>query len=169
MGKRVERVSTLMLPRTSHREDASAGTRSRAGFSLMEVLVVLVIFGLATAVIMPSTSRMLDQTTAHAVFFEFQRQVSDFRREANRTGVSLRVIEPTPHDAEVSLPEDVRVVTLKSSWTYRLVPEIMIEEGGRCSAASVNLLKNEQVVMSLRSDDGSCRFLSQQVKNQVRD
>ena len=65
----------------------AAGGRGRGGYSLMEILVVLAIFALSTAVIMPSTSRMLDQTTAHAVFFEFQRQVSDLRREANRTGV----------------------------------------------------------------------------------
>lgn len=68
--------------------------RSRAGYTLIEVLVVLAIFALSTAIIMPSTARMLDQTTAHAVFFEFQRQMSDLRREANRTGEPVRVVDP---------------------------------------------------------------------------
>ena len=67
---------------------------ARAGFSLIEVLVVLAIFAMSAAVIMPSTSRMLDQATSHAVFFEFQKQISDYRREANRTGVALQVADP---------------------------------------------------------------------------
>ncbi len=55
---------------TSHPINADS---SRAGFSLIEILVVLAIFALSAAVIMPSTSRMLDQATSHAVFFEFQK------------------------------------------------------------------------------------------------
>lgn len=76
---------------TSHPINADS---SRAGFSLIEILVVLAIFALSAAVIMPSTSRMLDQATSHAVFFEFQKQVSDYRREANRTGVAIRLADP---------------------------------------------------------------------------
>ena len=68
---------------------------ARGGYTLIEVLVVLAIFALSTAIIMPSTARMLDQTTSHAVFFEFQRQISDLRREANRTGEPLRVVDPS--------------------------------------------------------------------------
>ena len=56
--------------------------------------MVLAIFAIATAIIMPSTSRMLDQAMSHAVFFEFQRQISDLRREASRTGVAIRVADP---------------------------------------------------------------------------
>ena len=62
--------------------------------TLIEILVVLAIMAMATAVIMPSTSRMLDQATSHAVFFEFQRQVSELRRQANRTGEDLRLVDP---------------------------------------------------------------------------
>ena len=60
----------------------------------MEILVVLAVIGLGTALIMPSSARMLDQATSHAVFFEFQRDVSDLRREANRTGIALSIVDP---------------------------------------------------------------------------
>jgi prepilin-type N-terminal cleavage/methylation domain-containing protein len=128
----------------------------RPGFSLIEILVVLAIFALAAAVIMPSTSRMLDQATAHAVFFEFQRQVSDLRREANRTGEAIRLIDPaaTPGEGE-------RTAILREPWRYTLAPSLDIAPGGSCSATTANLLKGDQVIMTLRAQDADCRFIRQ--------
>ena len=127
---------------------------SRGGYTLIEVLVVLAIFALSTAIIMPSTARMLDQTTSHAVFFEFQRQISDLRREANRTGEPLRVVDP-------SMPktEDDRLLELRAPWRYTLAPALDIAEGGGCSTVSANLINQDRVVMTLRTDDGTCRFI----------
>ena len=129
---------------------------ARAGFTLMEILVVLVILAISTAIIMPSTTRMLDQATAHAVFFDFQKQVSDLRREANRTGMPIRLIERT----EGAVPlEDDRTVSLRSPWRYTLAPALDIAAGGICTPASVNLLNGDAVVMTLRSDGPNCRFI----------
>ncbi|WP_313105307.1 type II secretion system protein [Brevundimonas sp.] len=127
---------------------------ARGGYTLIEVLVVLAIFALSTAIIMPSTARMLDQTTSHAVFFEFQRQISDLRREANRTGVPLRVV-----DSSMLRTEGDRVLTLRSPWRYTLAPALDIAEGGGCSTVSANLINEDRVVMTLRADDGTCRFI----------
>lgn len=123
----------------------------------MEILVVLAIFALSAAVIMPSTSRMLDQTMAHAVFFEFQRQVSDLRREANRTGEAIRIIDPSMPPAEGD-----RMIELRTSWRYALAPALDIAEGGGCSSVSANLIHQDQVVMTLKTDDGACRFIRYQ-------
>lgn len=134
--------------------DPAPPRRSRGGYTLIEVLVVLAIFALSTAIIMPSTARMLDQTTSHAVFFEFQRQVSDLRREANRTGEPLRIVDP-------SMPktEDDRLLELRAPWRYTLAPALEIAEGGGCSTVSANLINQDRVVMTLRTDDGTCRFI----------
>ena len=132
----------------------------RAGVTLIEILVVLAIMGMAAAVIMPSTSRMMDQATSHAVFFEFQRQVSELRRQANRSGDDLRLIDPAMTGDP--LPGD-RTVTLRAPWTYTVAPAMEIAEGGVCAPASVNLLKGEEVVMSLRSRNADCQFIRQQV------
>lgn len=128
----------------------------RRGVTLMELLVVLALFAMATAIIMPSTARMLDQATAHAVFFEFQRDVSNLRREANRTGVPIRLIDPlaTPDPAH----ED-RKIQLREPWRYTIAPTLEIQEGGVCSAASVNLLNADRVVMTLRTEDATCGFI----------
>lgn len=122
----------------------------------MEILVVLAILAISTAVILPSTSRMLDQATAHAVFFEFQRQVSDLRREANRTGQPIRLIDP---QAQADPEADDRVLELRPPWRYTLAPALSIAEGGACSPASANLLNGDRVVMTLRAEDASCRFI----------
>lgn len=127
-----------------------------SGFSLMEILVVLVILGLSTAVIMPSSARMLDQATSHAVFFEFQREVSDLRRQANRTGIAASIVDPaTP----APLPDGAHVIRLRSPWRYTVAPALEIAEGGVCGPASVNLIRNDTVVMALRSDAANCQLI----------
>ncbi len=131
----------------------------RCGFTLVEILVVLAIMALATAIILPSTSRMLDQATAHAVFFDFQRQVSELRREANRTGAPLRLLDP---EAAPSDPETDRTVNLKSPWRYTLAPTLEIAPGGVCSVTTANLVNEGRVVMTLVSDGGTCQFIRQQ-------
>jgi prepilin-type N-terminal cleavage/methylation domain-containing protein len=128
----------------------------RAGVTLIEILVVLAIMGMAAAVIMPATSRTLDQATSHAVFFEFQRQVSELRRQANRTGDDLRLIDP-----QMTGPRAVgdRTVILREPWRYTVAPAMEIAEGGVCAPASVNLVKGDDVIMSLRSRDADCQFI----------
>ena len=123
--------------------------------TLIEILVVLAIMAMATALIMPSTSRMLDQATSHAVFFEFQRQVSELRREENRSGQDLRLIDPDMTGPK--RPED-RTITLRAPWRYTVAPAMNIAEGGICAPASVNLVNGEEVVMALRSQNADCQF-----------
>ena len=119
--------------------------------------MVLAIFAMAAAIVMPSTGRMMDQATSHAVFFDFQRQVSDLRREANRTGEPLRIIDPSMTPAEGD-----RVLELRTSWRYTLAPALDIAEGGGCGSVSANLIHQDRVVMTLRTDDGGCRFIRYQ-------
>lgn len=149
--------------RTSHPTNAEV---RRAGFSLIEILVVLAIFALSAALIMPSTSRMMDQATSHAVFFEFQEQVSNLRREANRTGVAIRLVEPAEtQDAASRIAQPVtdgdapRTVRLRAPWRYTLAPSLDIAAGGDCSATTANLINGDRVVMTLRSAGGDCRFI----------
>lgn len=138
-----------------------ADRKSRQGFSLMEILVVLVIVSLSTAIIMPSTSRMLDQATSHAIFFDFQRQVSDLRREANRTGLPLRLVDPA---VMPNIDDSERVIELRRPWRYTLAPALDIAEGGACSATTANLINGDTIVMTLRTDTPDCRFIRWQTK-----
>lgn len=131
-----------------------AGSRPRLGMSLIEILVVLAIFALATALVTPSLSRMMDQTTSHAVFFEFQRDVADLRREVSRTGQPMRIVDPEVADRLV----DDHQITLREPWRYTIAPAMEISEGGVCSPATANLISGDSIVMTLVVDGASCRF-----------
>lgn len=135
----------------------------RAGVSLLELLVVLAIMGLAMAVLMPSGSRMLDQATAHAVFFELQREISAARRDAARSGEAIVVEgraepgrEATPEAAEDE-PRRLRI-PLPASWTYTVAPDLVISDGGACGPADVRLYRDDEEVMHLRIEDATCRL-----------
>jgi prepilin-type N-terminal cleavage/methylation domain-containing protein len=127
--------------------------RSRSGYSLLEMLIVLGIMALSVALVLPRGEAMLDQMTAHAVFFDFQRQVTDLRHEAyaSETPVVVRG-EGDPADA------GDRLLPLRAGWTYRLDHPISISAGGACSGARVEVRKSARPVMHLVADDAACHF-----------
>jgi prepilin-type N-terminal cleavage/methylation domain-containing protein len=124
----------------------------RAGFSLLEMLVVLAVLALAAAIVLPRGSVMLDRAAAHSVFFDFQRQVSDLRLEAWRTETPLLLTDPAARSP------GARTIALKGGWTYRLDRTLQISDGGACPPAQAQLLKNGRPVVRLASTDGLCHF-----------
>ena len=125
---------------------------ARAGFSLLELLFVLALVALAALIVMPRGAAMLDQATAHSIFFDFQRQVSDLRLKAYRTETPVVLAEP---EARVV---GAAVVRLPRRWSYRLDRPLVIDEGGACPRAEAVLLRDGREAMRLVSVDGRCRF-----------
>ena len=142
-----------MLP-TFTTTPASSSDR-RAGFSLLEMLIVLAIMGLSVALVLPRGEIMLDRVVAHAVFFDFQRQVADLRREAYGSQAPLVLYD---NDLAARADPRGRVALLRGGWTYRLSLPVMIGEGGTCSSTDAIILNGQRKVMRLRADQGDCRF-----------
>jgi Tfp pilus assembly protein FimT len=120
------------------------------------MLIVLAIMALAAALVVPRGEAMLDQMTAHAVYFDFQRQLSDARREAyaSERATAIRAAnDAAPQDATA------RVLPLRSGWTYHLDHPIAITAGGRCSRAAIEVLKNGDPVMHLAASDDACHLV----------
>jgi prepilin-type N-terminal cleavage/methylation domain-containing protein len=130
--------------------------RLKAGFSLMEMLIVLAIMAVAIALVMPRGQAMLDGMTAHAVFFDFQRQMLDLRREAYATQTPTKVKSSDDTD-----PADAadRVIPLRSQWSYRLERPITVSAGGVCTAGAIEVLKSGRPVMQLTMGDAACHFI----------
>jgi len=130
--------------------------RRKRGYTLLEMLIVLAVMALAIAIVVPRGEAMLDQMTAHAVFFDFQRQVSDLRRGAyaSQTAVAIRGSD----DADPSLAR-ARAIPLRAGWTYRLTQPIAISEGGACAGGNVEILKYGRPVMHLAMADRACHFV----------
>jgi hypothetical protein len=122
----------------------------------MEMLIVLAIMALAVALVMPRGEAMLDSMTTHAVFFDFQRQVSDLRRQAyaSQTAVAVRGSD----DADTADAADT-VIPLRAAWSYRLDRPLAISEGGVCTPAAVEVLKSGRPVMHLTTSDAACHFI----------
>jgi prepilin-type N-terminal cleavage/methylation domain-containing protein len=137
-----------------------ASPSSKAGYSLLEMLIVLAIMAGAVALVMPRGEAMLDQMTTHAVLFDFQRQISDLRREAYASQTPAVVVDST---ASASAPagEHVRVLALRTAWSYRLAQPIRISEGGGCTQTAAQILNRGRVVMHLTTSDSACHFTRQ--------
>jgi prepilin-type N-terminal cleavage/methylation domain-containing protein len=130
--------------------------RLKAGFSLMEMLIVLAIMAIAIALVMPRGQAMLDGMTAHAVFFDFQRQMLDLRREAYATETPATV--KSSDDADPADAAD-HLIPLRSQWSYRLERPITVSAGGVCTRAAVEVLKSGRTVMRLTMSDQACHFI----------
>ena len=122
--------------RRSHRHRL----RSRAGYSLLEMIIALAIMGLAAAVIVPRGAAALDQVVVHSVFFDFQRQVSDLRTTAFADQRSYELDSsqgaPLAQVVIVDGPSSSSVQTvsipLRAGWQYRVTTPIRISSGGLC-------------------------------------
>jgi prepilin-type N-terminal cleavage/methylation domain-containing protein len=130
--------------------------RAKRGYTLLEMLIVLAVMALAIAIVMPRGEAMLDQMTAHAVFFDFQRQVSDLRRQAYASQTAVTLIGSD--DARPS-GGPARAIPLRAGWTYRLTQPIAISEGGACSGGAVEVLKHGAPAMHLAMADRACHFI----------
>jgi prepilin-type N-terminal cleavage/methylation domain-containing protein len=136
----------------------SAAARSKGGFTLLEMLLVLGLTAMAAALIVPRVAVQIDQAAAHSEFLKFQQQVMDLRRQSFHEGQGLRIVasgefvdetEPDPPLAEVRLGE---------GWSYKLSQPIDIDAGGGCSPAEVDLIRSGKVILHLQGAGASCRF-----------
>ena len=130
--------------------------RRKRGYTLLEMLIVLAVMALAIAIVVPRGEAMLDQMTAHAVFFDFQRQVSDLRRGAYASQTAVTVVGSDSAGPAVA---NARAVPLRAGWTYRLTQPIAISEGGACAGGGVEMLKYGHPVMHLAMADRACHFV----------
>lgn len=127
----------------------------KKGYSLLETMVAMAIMALAMTFVMPRAGVMLDRMTLHAVFFDFQRQVSDLRREAYRSQQALQIVAQ-PGPAPYGEPRRVR---LKPSWSYSFSRPLTISAGGVCRGGGEVLIRRDnQPMMKLQPSDDVCHF-----------
>jgi len=126
---------------------------TRAGYSILETLIVLGIMALGAAIVLPRGSAMLDRIMTHVVFFELQRDLADLRRDAYRSE-QARTVAADPDAATADAP----ALTMRPAWSYRFDRPLVISPGGACPDLRVEVLRDGKVVMHLASADGACHF-----------
>jgi prepilin-type N-terminal cleavage/methylation domain-containing protein len=142
------------------RWSVNAPAACKAGYSLIEIMVVIAIMAVASAIAVPRAASALDQVISHTVFFEFQRQVSSLRAEAFRNERAVRVVEigHAVVDGGVQ-PVQTATLSLRSGWTYKMSAPLLIDAGSSCSIADVDLFNSGRKIMHLESHGHDCRFI----------
>jgi prepilin-type N-terminal cleavage/methylation domain-containing protein len=141
--------------------------RTRAGYSLLEMVIALAIMGLAAALIVPRGAAALDQVVVHSVFFDFQRQISDLRATAFADQRTYDLVSsqgaPQPQIVIMALETSNSAknvtIALRAGWQYRVSQPIRISSGGLCSGGAVDLINLQHVAAHLETHDGKCHFL----------
>ena len=136
---------------------AAKAPNPKAGFTLLEMLVVLAVMSLAAAIALPMTTRALDGVSGQAVMFDFQRQVLDLRAQAYRNQVPVRLQTTAPPAGDDQEPTPIKL-DLPLGWTYSLSGPVDIDTLGGCSAGRVDLMRGGVVRLSLRNVAGDCHF-----------
>src|SRR5690606_15060286 len=85
------------------------GTAARAGFTLLEILLVLAIAGMTLALALPSLRTSLSQNAIQTTFYDFQRQAARLRAFAYNEGQAILLVDTGQFaedpEAEVRLAE----------------------------------------------------------------
>lgn len=102
-----------------------------AGFSLLELLVVLALMSFVTALVAPSLKKTVDAITRSGDRAEARRQLERLPLLARNDGAAIRIASGQPLSAPgFSLP---------TGWSMRSLTNLDIRANGYCFAATVEV------------------------------
>lgn len=132
------------------------GAVRRSGFTLLELLVVLVLLGLMTSVALPRMQRWHDavQARAQGAALLDELRAAAFAAGARRTRLVLSAAslqEPTEKVADGLLR-----LTLPSGWTATGVSDAAFLANGLCEPGALDLRSDRGVELRLRVDGPRC-------------
>lgn len=123
-------MRTLVSSRPSR--PATQRARSVRGFSLLELLVVLALIGMLTAVVAPRLQRTYDAVAGSGERDEVRRQLQRLPLLARAAGEPIDV--PVGADAELSAR-----IALPEGWRIQLLEPVRVEASGACHAARLRV------------------------------
>jgi prepilin-type N-terminal cleavage/methylation domain-containing protein len=137
----------------------SAAIEAKAGFTLLEMLLVLGLVSLMAALAIPRIAVSIDQAMAHGEYLKFQQQVMDLRRQSFHQQQGLRLVSSGEFADDAEADPPLAEVQLGPGWSYRLTQPIDIDAGGGCTAGEVDLIKDGRPRLHLQGTGASCRFV----------
>jgi len=138
---------------------------ARAGFTLLEVLLVLAIAGLVAGLAIPSITRTLESNADQRAAFHFQRLVMDRRAEALREERPVMLVS-TGQQADQA-DEDGPIVyemVLDQDWTYRLAQPLTVSPRGLCDVTDADLLFQDRPRVRMHGD-ANCTFTREKLRS----
>jgi len=142
---------------------------AKAGYSLLEMMIVLAIISLSVAMVMPRMGAALDQVVVHTLQFEMQRQVSTLRRRAYLEQTDLWLTEPALPGAqrpdEIATPQAVTseatgpqkqwvAIALPKTWKAAYAAPIQFKSSGQCTVSDIEVssLGKTSIRLTLNQD-----------------
>ena len=130
----------------------------KSGFTLLEMMIVIALMALVSAIAIPNVAKLISRTTAQTVFFDFQRQATELRARAYRERQALILVGSGEFvdDAEAD-PSPAEIQFLDEAWSYRLSEPMVISAGGVCSPVTVSVLQDQALALTLEGQP-DCSF-----------
>lgn len=128
-----------MMPTLAFEQHA----RSKGGYSLLEIMIVLAIMSVAVSILAPRAGAALDQVVIHTIQFDLQRQVSDQRRRAfvNQTPLELHIVatgDPSIGPGQSGVTK-IALVQIPKGWKASLESRVALGANGQCTATRLHL------------------------------
>lgn len=119
----------------------------QTGFTLLEILFVMFIVGLMTALVAPRLGVNLDRFEAMSQRKWLEDQITQLPRRTRYVGKALEL----PRDlARPDLGDGAPPLSLPDGWQLTAVPPLRISPSGACSAATLELRSAKDPGASMR-------------------
>lgn len=145
------------------RETGSPRKGPSAGFTLIELMVVLALLSLLTLLAAPNLQRLYDSVTLRSERSLILDQFAAIGREAmlrskaymvlGTTGDLPRAVDAPPQTGEF----EPFPLQLPEGWSVRLDRPLLVRENGVCLGADVTLLHRDETAASLTLEAPFCR------------
>ena len=153
-----------------HRSDRSSSTRAAGGFTLIEMLFVLFLVAMITALVAPNTERLYASIAGKTDRKYILDQFASLGRVALRHGQAYVVSPPGPDGPEAAASSAARaapplhadakpyVIDLPEGWTIDLDRPLVVGANGVCFGAEVTLLHEGRIEARLALEAPYCRI-----------
>lgn len=131
-----------------------AGNQRRAGYSLFEILVALVIIGLTAAVVGPGMSASLDSAARHSARLYLEQSILTIRRAAIADDRDYLFSHAASQGNDIQLAP----LPLPADWEIEVEPAIRFSADGGCTRGLVRIRARDQAQFEqYQIEPPSCR------------
>lgn len=134
------------------RHPQSHAYRLCGGFTLIEMMAVLVLFGLLTAVVAPNFERWFTSTQQRVGVSELAVRMQQLHARAALLGQNY---ELNGTSAKLPLADGRPALELPQGWSFKDGQSLIVRASGLCRAATVEFASATQFV-ALDIGEGSC-------------
>lgn len=116
------------------------------GYTLLEMVVVMAILAMATALVAPPSYRMMRSWQEATQLEDAIQQLERLPTKARRDGTQL----------DAAAQADTRIIDLPDEWSLRMSTPLRVQANGACSDARATLTTRHQTI-PLRIQAPFCR------------